>query len=38
MFYYSDVIDRLDNIERNEKQKKQKYFFAHAIFASLLTL
>ena len=36
MFYDFDELDRLDNIDRNEKLKKDKYFFAHAIFASLL--
>ena len=33
MFYN---FEDLDNIERLEQQKKQQYFFAHAIFASML--
>ena len=36
MFYDFEELDRLDNVEMNEKQKKNKYFFAHAIFASML--
>ena len=36
MFYDFDELDRLDNIEIDEKQKNNKYFLAHAIFASLL--
>lgn len=34
--YDFDKIERLDNIEMTEKQKKSKYFFAQAIFASML--
>ncbi len=29
-------FDKLDNIEMMEKQKKNGYFFAQAIFASML--
>lgn len=31
-----DEIEKLDNIEMMEKQKKNGYFFAKAIFASML--
>lgn len=30
-------FEKLDNIERMEKQKKNNYFFAKVIFASMLT-
>lgn len=33
MFY---DFDELDNIEKMEQQKKQNYFLARAIFASML--
>ena len=33
MFY---DFEELDNIEKMERQKNQKYFFARAIFASML--
>ncbi len=32
--YYD--FETLDNIEKMESQKKNGYFFAHAIFASML--
>lgn len=34
--YDFDEIEKLDNIEMMEKQKKNKYFLAQAIFASML--
>lgn len=33
---YFDELEKLDNIEMMERQMKDKYFFAHAIFASIL--
>lgn len=34
--YDFDEIEKLDNIEMMEKQKKNQYFLAQAIFASML--
>ena len=34
--YNFDEFEKLDNIEMMERQKKNGYFFAHAIFASML--
>ena len=36
MFYDFDELDKLDNIELIERQKKNGYFYAKAIFASML--
>ena len=36
MFYDFEELDKLGNVEKNEKQKKNKFFFAHAIFAYML--
>ena len=36
MYNDFDEIEKLDNIELMEKQKKTKFFFAKAIFASML--
>ena len=36
MYYDFDELDKMDNIEHAEKDKKKKYFFARAIFASML--
>lgn len=36
MYNNFDEIEKLDNIELMEKQKKNGYFFAKAIFASML--
>ena len=36
MYYDFEELDKLDNIERAEKDKKKKRFFAQAIFASML--
>lgn len=34
--YDFDEIEKLDNIEMLERRKNDKYFFAKAIFASML--
>ena len=36
MYYDFDELDKMDNIEQAEKQKKKTRFFAQAIFASML--
>ena len=36
MYKNFDELEKLDNIERMEMQKKHGYFLAQAIFASML--
>lgn len=36
MYYDFDEIEKLDNIEMMERQKKNSYYYARAIFASML--